>query len=239
MSADFDDMTASRGGHSIELRSFGRRHGRKLTTRQQQLMETLLPRLRVDARTLLAVGSPQLPQAPAGLWLEVGFGGGEHLLWQAMHNPDVGLIGCEPFIDGVAKVLGAIDDQNLTNIRLFDDDARVLLRALPPASVDRAFVLFPDPWPKTRHRKRRLVSAPTLALLARVMKPGAELRIGTDIGDYARTMLGAFAGTVAFEWLAQRPADWRVRPADWPQTRYERKALEAGRRCYYLRFQRR
>jgi tRNA (guanine-N7-)-methyltransferase len=114
----------------------------------------------------------------------------------------------------------------------------VLLRALPEGSIDRAFILFPDPWPKARHRKRRLISGPTLALLARVLKPGAELRIGTDIGDYARTMLAAFSSAREFRWLAESPWDWRNRPQDWPQTRYESKAIAAGRRCYYLRFQR-
>jgi tRNA (guanine-N7-)-methyltransferase len=116
------------------------------------------------------------------------------------------------------------------------DDVRPLLRWLPAASLDRAFVLFPDPWPKVRHRKRRLVGTPLLDQLARVLKPGAELRLATDIGDYARTMLAALMRHPAFHWTAMRAADWRERPADWPQTRYEAKALREGRRCAYLRF---
>ncbi|MEQ1714923.1 MAG: tRNA (guanosine(46)-N7)-methyltransferase TrmB, partial [Hyphomicrobium sp.] len=170
------------------------------------------------------------------LWLEIGFGGGEHLLWQAEHNPDVTIIGCEPFEDGVIKVLTRIDDTHLENICLHMGDARDVLRWLPQASISRAFILFPDPWPKRKHRKRRLVNASTLALLARAMKPGGELRIGTDIGDYARTILQAFRDQTAFHWQAEGPQDWRIRPTDWPPTRYEQKAEREGRCRYYFRF---
>ncbi len=171
-------------------------------------------------------------------FLEIGFGGGEHLVWQARHNPVVTIIGCEPFEDGVIKVLTKIDDEKIGNIRLHMGDARDVLRWLPASSISRAFILFPDPWPKRKHRKRRLVNTGTLALLARVMKPGAELRIGTDIGDYARTILQAFGAQDAFRWLAEGPDDWRVRPADWPETRYEQKAAREGRVRYYFRFER-
>ncbi len=173
------------------------------------------------------------------LWLEIGFGGGEHLLWQARHNPHVGLIGAEPFEDGVVKVLAGIEDDNLGNLLVYADDVRALLRWLPPASISRVFILFPDPWPKRRHQKRRLVNVQLLDLLARVMSSGAELRIGTDIGDYARTILMAFQQNDDFVWPARSPGDWRDRPADWPPTRYEQKALREGRRCCYLRFVRR
>ena len=227
-----------------ELRSFGRQRGRALSPRQTQLFAQLLPRLAVD----LSAPSGRLPggesegankEASEGakkIWLEIGFGGSEHLIWQAQHNPDVTLIGCEPFIDGVVKALSAIDDKGLTNVRLHADDARPLLRWLAPASLDRAFVLFPDPWPKKKHVKRRLVSKPLIDLLARAMKPGAELRIGTDIGDYARTLLLAFRQTPAFTWTAQAPGDWRERPSDWPPTRYEAKAIREGRPRYFFRF---
>jgi tRNA (guanine-N7-)-methyltransferase len=174
---------------------------------------------------------------PAGkVWLEIGFGGGEHLIWQAAHNPTVGLIGCEPFEDGVVKVLSAIDNEGLANVRVHADDGRPLLRLLPDASVDRAFVLFPDPWPKQRHRKRRLVSGETVAELARIVRTGGELRVATDIGEYACAILLAVLGNGRFRWLAAGPEDWRSRVSDWPQTRYEAKALREGRRCYYLRF---
>lgn len=218
-----------------ELRSFGRRRGRKASGRQDALKRDLLPRVAVDLTTpAAAVAVVADPAAP--LWLEIGFGGGEHLVWQAQHNPSVTFIGCEPFEDGVVKVLTAIDESKLGNIRLHMGDARDVLRWLAPQSISRAFILFPDPWPKRKHRKRRLVNAGTLSLLARVMKPGAELRIGTDIGDYAHTMLEAFRSQNAFAWQAESPQDWRIRPEDWPPTRYEQKAEREGRRRYYFRF---
>ena len=214
---------------ALELRSFGRKRGRKSSPRALELLRDLLPRLAVDLSR-----PPQPSDKPR--WLEIGFGGGEHLVWQAEHNPGVDLIGCEPFVDGVTKVLSAIDLQKLENIQVHAGDARDVLRWLPDASIARAFILFPDPWPKKRHVKRRLVNPSTLTQLARVMKPGAELRLATDIGDYARTMLIALAATPQFEWTAQSPSDWRVRPDDWPPTRYEAKAGREGRRCCYLSF---
>ena len=165
-----------------------------------------------------------LCRAGREVWLEIGFGGAEHLLWQARHNPEVGLIGCEVFEDGVVKALTGVAEHALANVRLSTDDARDLLRWLPPASLGRVFVLFPDPWPKKRHVKRRLVTRAVLDLLARVMTPRAELRIATDIGDYARTILLAARRHPALAWQAEGPRDWRERPADWPQTRYEAKA---------------
>jgi tRNA (guanine-N7-)-methyltransferase len=148
------------------------------------------------------------------------------------------LIGCEPFQDGVVKVLSAIEQEGLGNIRLYADDARPLLRWMPDAGIARAFILFPDPWPKARHQKRRLVSANTLAELARVLRPGAELRIATDIGDYAKWILRAVLASARFRWTATGAADWRTRAPDWPTTRYEEKALRDGRHSYYFRFQR-
>ncbi len=211
-----------------ELRSFGRRRGRKPSPRQSALLREDLPRLTFNPATP--------PEGFKQTWLEIGFGGGEHLLWQARHNPDVALIGCEPFEDGVIKVLTAITAEDLTNIRLHMGDVREILRSAVPNSVNRAFILFPDPWPKRKHRKRRLVNSSLLILLANVMRPGAELRIGTDIGDYARTMLEAFALEPRFIWQAAGPDDWRIRPSDWPETRYEAKAVREGRKRYYLRF---
>lgn len=222
-----------------ELRSFGRRRGRKLSARQEGLLVELLPRVAVDPASPAPHDLDGLfPSGTSAVWLEIGFGGGEHLIWQARQNPSVGLIGCEPFEDGLVKVLTAIDEGGLANVRLLGDDVRPLLRWLPESSISRVFMLFPDPWPKKRHQKRRLFSAELLRLLARVMKPGAELRLATDIGDYARTALLAVAGAPAFRWTAEGPQDWRVRPADWPATRYEAKAGREGRRCYFLRFAR-
>ena len=210
-----------------QLRSFGRVRGRKLSARQEALLRDLLPKVRLDLSSPLARARPT--------WLEIGFGGGEHLIWQARQHPDVDLIGCEPFVEGVVKVLSAIEEHALTNIRVHDGDARDVLRWLPPSSLDRAFVLFPDPWPKKRHLKRRLVNVETLRLLARALRPGAELRLATDIADYARTMLIALAAVPELHWTAQSPSDWRERPSDWPQTRYEAKAVREGRRCAFLR----
>jgi tRNA (guanine-N7-)-methyltransferase len=150
----------------------------------------------------------------------------------------VGLIGCEPFQDGIVKALAAIERDKIGNVRLHADDARPLLRWLPRASIGRAFILFPDPWPKKRHHKRRLVSEATLAQLARVMRPGAELRVATDIEDYARWILEAVRNEASFAWTAERSTDWRERGPDWPPTRYEEKALRDGRRCTYFRFRR-
>ena len=208
-----------------------------MSPRQEGLLGTALPRLAIGLHepapaSLIELFGP----AVADVWLEIGFGGGEHLLWQARHHADIGMIGCEPFLDGVVKVLSAIDREPAAHVRLHADDARPLLRWLPRASIGRAFMLFPDPWPKARHQKRRLVSETTLSDLAHALRPGAELRIATDIDDYARAMLLAIRAEGSFRWTAQTAADWRQRPADWPPTRYEAKALREGRRCSYFRF---
>ncbi len=208
---------------------YGRRRGKKLRDGQQSLLDTLLPRLTLGvppepAKIDLAQAfGGTLP--PDGVWLEVGFGAGEHLVWQAKEHPRVGLIGCEPYINGVAKCLAHIEREGLENIRLFTDDARLVMNALPDQSLSRAFVLFPDPWPKSRHHKRRFVQRDNLDILARLMKPGAELRLATDDPSYLPWMVEHACTHPAFEWLAERPADWRGRPADWPPTRYETKRI--------------
>jgi tRNA (guanine-N7-)-methyltransferase len=188
----------------------------------------------------LPVPRPPRPEAPPvrEVWLEIGFGGGEHLAWQAKAHPDVGLIGCEPFEDGVIKLLAVVEREGLANVRVCAGDARPLLRLLPAACLSRVFILFPDPWPKRRHHKRRIVSAATLGAIARVLRPGGELRIGTDVAAYAGVMLEAARHVPALRWLARSAEDWRTRPLDWPQTRYEAKAVAAGRRCYFFRFER-
>ncbi len=223
--------------HERDLRSYGRRRSRALSARQKSLWHDVLPRVALprDAqalRRLLELFTPPVRD----VWLEIGFGGGEHLVWQAMENPGIGFIGCEPFEDGVVKVLNAVDAHGIANIKVCADDARPLLRLLPEVSIGRAFVLFPDPWPKKRHHKRRLVSVETLLDLARAMRPGAELRIATDIPAYACAILLSVEEEGSFRWTAAGADDWRRRPPDWPQTRYEAKALREGRRCYYFRF---
>jgi tRNA (guanine-N7-)-methyltransferase len=230
-------LTGERDRVSSELRSFGRRRGRRLSARQSHLLTEVGPDVRPDLDEPPPANAAALFSVPVTqVWLEIGFGGGEHLVWQAQNHPDVGIIGCEPFEEGVVKVLAIIDEHGIENIRVHPDDARPLLRWLPEQSIDRAFVLFPDPWPKVRHRKRRLVATPLLDQLAQALRPGAELRVATDIGDYARTMLVALMRHPSFRWTATGPSDWRTRPIDWPPTRYEAKALREGRRCTYLRF---
>lgn len=219
----------------------GRRRGKKLRAGQQSLLDTLLPRLVLalpadEARIDLAQAfGGHLP--PDGVWLEVGFGAGEHLVWQAEQHPGVGLIGCEPYLNGVAKCLAHIERSGAKNIRLFTDDARFVMAALPPSSLSRVFVLFPDPWPKTRHHKRRFVQRENLDTLADLMMPGAELRLATDDPSYLPWMVEQACTHPAFDWLAKSPADWRERPADWPATRYEKKML-AGKPTF-LRLRRR
>jgi tRNA (guanine-N7-)-methyltransferase len=225
---------------SDSLRTFGRRKGHALSARKQALLEGLLPRLRIDLKGPPPARLGALFAPPATkVALEIGFGAGEHLASQASAHPDWGFIGCEVFINGVAALLAQIEERGLENVRIHDGDARELLGWLPDASLNRVFILFPDPWPKKRHHKRRLVSLETLGELARVMRPGAQLRIASDIPDYIRTSLAATRRVGAFEWTATGPSDWRERSADWPQTRYERKALREGRTPRYLTFVRR
>jgi len=205
-------------------------------------METLFPKVsisldgpEVDPATLFA-------PAVDDLWLEVGFGGGEHLAWQAQANPRVGILGCEPFINGVAKLVAEINDEKLANVRLHADDARFLLEKLKPASISRVFILYPDPWPKLRQKKRRFVNEETLALISAVMKNGGELRFASDIPDYVKWTLKHIAshnalGKSQFVWKNKDLSECRERPDDWPQTRYEQKALREGREPAYLRFE--
>ena len=179
------------------------------------------------------------PAPPAEIWLEIGFGAGEHLAENAVAHPDVGFLGAEVFENGVVKLLAEVQRRELANIRIFVDDARLLLAALPEACLGRVFILFPDPWPKARHHKRRMVSLETLDQLARTMQGGAELRLATDDVGYLRAMLERVPGHPDFEWLARGPADWLQRPPDWPATRYEAKAVAAGRTPHFLRCSRR
>ncbi|HEY3777007.1 MAG TPA: tRNA (guanine(46)-N(7))-methyltransferase TrmB [Rhizomicrobium sp.] len=231
---------------------YGRRKGPKLSGHQAALFQTLLPQLELkletgrDPRTYF--DSPV-----EDVWLEIGFGGGEHLLWQAQHHPNTGLMGAEPYENGVAKLLSKLSSpshpplegasknssaaMNFSgrgdlaastpprNLRIHQGDAREIIEALPDDSLGRVFLLFPDPWPKRRHHKRRFIQTETLGALARVMRTGAELRFASDDENYIAWTLERVLAHGAFEWLATCAADWRTRPADWPPTRYEAKAL--------------
>ncbi|WP_334160617.1 tRNA (guanosine(46)-N7)-methyltransferase TrmB [Phenylobacterium sp.] len=204
------------------LRSFGRIKSRAIKPRQAALMDTLLPQIRMPAEPF----DPRalMPEAREA-WLEIGFGGGEHMAAQAAKHPDVLILGAEPFQNGVASALRHIDEQGLTNVRVKDGDARELLSHLPDASLDRVFILFPDPWPKARHHKRRLLQADVVAELARVLKPGGKLRFASDWADYVDWSLERLTANPAFRWAADRAADWRTPPADHVTTRYEEKRL--------------
>ena len=170
------------------------------------------------------------------VWLEIGFGGGEHLVHQAQNTPDVGIIGAEPYINGVAMLLGKIRQAGVNNLAIHPGDARDLMDVLPDNTIAKAFLLYPDPWPKKRHHRRRFVTPEHLHPLARVMKCGATLRIATDIPDYVRQTLEEVP-KAGFAWLAERPIDWRAPCDDWISTRYEQKALREGRVPHYLTFQ--
>lgn len=219
-------------------RFFGRRRGKALRARARDLLDTLLPRLS------LAVPASNVRVDPASwfetrrraFWLEVGFGGGEHLAWQAAHNPDVGLIGGEVFLNGIASLLGQIEDAGLDNVRIFPEDVRLLLPALPDCCFERAFVLFPDPWPKKRHAERRFIGGDNLDQLARLLADDGRLRIATDdpvYKDWAREQMGKHK---QFSLVSEDGPD--SRPADWPATRYEAKAIKAGRVCLFLEYRR-
>ena len=222
---------------SPELRRrqvWGRRHGPRLRPGRQALLDTRLPDLAITLPPSGRLDPAGLFASPREVWLEIGFGGGEHLAAQAAAHPGIGFLGVEPFVNGVAKLLREVRAGGLGNVRVLRDDARLLLGVLPTASLDRVDVLFPDPWPKLRHHKRRIVNGATLAELARVIRPGGALRLATDDPDYARWMLAAVLAEPRFVWTARRPDDWREPPADWVPTRYEAKARQAGRRPVFL-----
>jgi tRNA (guanine-N7-)-methyltransferase len=232
-------------------RLFGRKKGKKLRPTRQAMVDAALPRLAITLPdpTLPDRTLPDREQTPLqpetlfaepmrAIWLEVGFGGGEHLLAQARANPDVGFIGCEPFFEGAAKLIVAIEAEGLTNVRLFLDDARLLMAVLPDVCLDRAFLLFPDPWHKKRHHKRRFVTDETVTEMARLLAPGGEWRIASDIMDYIDWSLRTLSRSEMFTWTARQADDWRRRGAGWPATRYEEKALAQGRMPVYLTYQR-
>ncbi len=261
------------GEHAERKRGnvYGRRKGPKLSTHQEHLLQTLLPKLTLHIQN--GADPRSYFNSVDNVWLEVGFGAGEHLHWQALANPRVGLIGAEPFVNGVAKLLSRLDSLapiggegqgegegvsqqtampedaappphinplpqrgRGSNLRIYMDDARAIIDALPDASLGRVFILFPDPWPKTRHHKRRFIQTEMLDTLARVMKPGAELRFGSDDGPLVAYTLERLMAHPSFIWTATSAQDWRTRPADWPQTRYEAKQLHGV--PAFLRFQR-
>lgn len=225
-------------GHAPSRTSLlhGRRKGKKLGIAHTRLLRDLAPNLSFDAAEPIPDPAALFGGRPGPLWLEIGFGGGEHLAAAARRHPQVNFIGCESFLNGIAKSLELIEESGLGNIRLHDGDARNVIEALPAGSVGRVYLLYPDPWPKRRQHKRRFVSDETLAQLARIMGPGAELRVATDSDDYAGWILARVLASPHFVWTAAIARDWQEPWDAWPGTRYEAKAKAAGRRPVYLTF---
>lgn len=223
-------------------RFFGRRKGHQLKRHQAELMDGLLPQLAVDLKANAANPRAALfdpAEKIDSLWLEIGFGGGEHLAAHAAARPATGFIGCEPFINGMAKALALIETHHLKNIRLHFGDATEILAWLPEGTLDGVDLLYPDPWPKLRHWKRRFVQDESIAAIARAIKPGGTFRVATDIPHYAAWTLERVLRAPDFEWTAQRANDWRLPWPGWTRTRYEAKAIREGRTPAYFIFQRR
>jgi tRNA (guanine-N7-)-methyltransferase len=218
---------------------FGRRKGHKLKPRQAALFDELLPQLALDLSVKAPADLRTLFGGVEDLRLEIGFGGGEHLAAEADRAPRTGFIGSEPFVNGMAKMLSLIGAQNLRNVRLHHGDAAELLAWLPDRSLARVDLIYPDPWPKRRHWKRRFVQAASIAQLARILKSGGEFRFATDIADYAAWTLRHLAQSPGFAWCAERADDWRLPWPGFSGTRYEAKAKRAGRVPCYLIFRRR
>jgi tRNA (guanine-N7-)-methyltransferase len=218
---------------------FGRRKGHKLRTHQADLIAQLLPQLSID----LAKSAPSdlrtlFDGAVDAVRLEIGFGGGEHLVAEAIAHPHLGFVGCEPYVNGMAKILAQIEAHEIRNIRLVAGDAAELLAWVPPQSLTRIDLIHPDPWPKRRHWKRRFVQDATIAAMARALPPGGEFRFVCDIDSSVEWTLAQLVRATQFEWLAQRADDWRLPWPIYTMTRYGRKATREGRRASYLRFRR-
>ncbi|MDF0496263.1 MULTISPECIES: tRNA (guanosine(46)-N7)-methyltransferase TrmB [Bradyrhizobium] len=218
---------------------FGRRKGHKLRQHQAGLIEQLLPHLALDIDGQAPADARDIfDPAADDVRLEIGFGGGEHLAAEAQNFPATGFIGCEPYVNGMAKILAQIEAANIGNIRLFAGDAAELLAWLPKESLSRIDLIHPDPWPKRRHWKRRFVQDRTIAVMARVLKPNGEFRFVCDIDDYCAWTLSHLARSQDFVWLAERADDFRLPWPGYTMTRYGRKAAREGRKAAYLRFRR-
>jgi tRNA (guanine-N7-)-methyltransferase len=217
---------------------FGRRKGHRLKPARAALFETLLPRLTLDLTTQPKALCSLFPNPVDEVQLEIGFGGGEYLLGRAQAHPRIGFIGVEAFVNGMAKALAVIAAQSLSNIRLHHGDASEVLAWLPTASLTRVDLLYPDPWPKRRHWKRRFVQDSSIAAIGRVLRSGGEFRFATDIADYAAWTLRHMLRFPDFEWTAERADDWRRPWQGFPGTRYEAKARRDGRKSWYLIFRR-
>jgi len=235
-------MTAFKSGDPTTLnRLYGRQSGHKLRAGQQELVDRLLPAISVPetgavtARTLF--GDAEGHERP--LHFEIGFGSGEHLAYRADLLPDHGFIGCEPFLNGVVGALGHVRDQGLPNVRLHMGNALDVLARVPDGALSFVYLLHPDPWPKARHAKRRMMNTGPVDLIAAKLKPGGEFRFGTDHPVYLRWALMVMRARTDFDWLAETPADFLTRPGGWPETRYEAKARRKGHEVWYFRYRKR
>ncbi|MDE1901952.1 MAG: tRNA (guanosine(46)-N7)-methyltransferase TrmB [Alphaproteobacteria bacterium] len=229
-----EEKTQSREGAASRL--FGRRKGRPLRVRKTHLMETFLPQVRIMLPEQGQISIQEIfnDAAPSPLWMEIGFGGGEHLAAQARLHPDIRFIGCEPFINGVASLIDHLELGGIDNVRVFNDDARLMLDALPVGSLDRCFVLFADPWPKKRHAERRFIGAENIARIGRALKPGGMLRLASDhpvLIAHLREQMAAAADFTCTHHATEPPADW-------VETRYQQKAVAAGRVPVFMDYQR-
>jgi tRNA (guanine-N7-)-methyltransferase len=223
---------------SSRRKFYGRRQGHKLHPRQAALMQDVLPQLSVSVDRCDPFEIFKNTGRYNKYALEIGFGGGEHLIARARQQPDTGFIGSEVFVNGVSKLVAAVEHENFTNIRIYPDDVRDLLPCLPAASFDYMYLLYPDPWPKKRHNKRRFISPENLTELHRILKPGGAFIFASDIADYVSWALARIRQHGGFIWTARTASDWRQADAMWPGTRYEAKAIKAGRQPTYLHFQR-
>lgn len=232
------DDQAERPSRSTEA-FFGRRKGKALRVNQVRLMDQTLSALKLDlSKPAPASLATLFPVPVEKIRLESGFGGGEHLIHRALENPETGFIGVEPFVNSMAKLLARVEEQGIRNIRVFDDDATLVLDWLPEASIDQMDLLYPDPWPKKRHWKRRFVSDVNVERFHRVIKPDGQFCFASDIDTYVNWTLEHFERHTGFEWTARNASDWLTPFANWPGTRYEAKARREGRSSAYLTFRR-
>ena len=220
-------------------RFYGRRKGRPLRQGMQNLLNDMLPDLRFDATRPLVTQFGQAASQKADLALEIGFGGGEHLAGLAQANPSVNFIGAEPFVNGVASLLRHMQALQLSNIRIWDDDVRLILPALPVAGVSQVFIMFPDPWPKKRHAARRILQPEMMDVLSRSIRPGGQLVLASDDPTAKGWLLKTAISHPRFYWTARHPADWRQSPLELPATRYMAKAEQASRQPSWFIFERR
>ncbi len=227
-------MPKSSGPRPPSQRLYGRSKGRPLSSAQTQLMQNVYPKIAVDVskKGNVLAGIDRFEQ----VWFEIGFGGAEHLIWQAKEHPNCFIIGAEPFLNGVCKAVAGVEDNALSNVHLYHGDAHHILEKMPDAALDKVFILFPDPWPKARHNKRRLISDAFVAEIYRVLKPNGKFRFGSDIIHYVDWSLTRIHAHGGFEFPHTHSTDWRIRPDDWPSTRYLEKALREGRSGHFFEF---